>query len=212
MRPTTKTAAVTLLLALTSCSPPSQLKELVGVEPPSSSPETQANLDFPAPEAPPEPANLSLGALVHTNEASWDVLLNKSVPSGGALVLAVLPDTPATQIGLQRGDVIIGIEGDTVTHHEQLVTALKLSPDGRHSLKIDKAGGVTESTDVQLATAADLSLLTAWSKGSRNPPTRCTGFYWPTGFLIMSAPSSSTGNCWPSSRSLQSLNPCWPSG
>lgn len=129
------------------------------MEPPSSSPDTQAGLDFPAPEAPPEPANFSLGALVHTNEASWDGLVNKSIPSGGALVLAVLPDTPATQMELQRGDVITAIDGDTVTNHEQLVTALKLSTDGRHSLTIDKADGVAESTDVQLATAADLSLL-----------------------------------------------------
>lgn len=160
MRLTAKVAPVmAALLVLASCSPPSQLKELVGKEPQNSSPDTNAAADFPAPQSPPEPASLFLGALVHTNEASWDVVLNKSVPSGGALVLAVLPDTPAMQAGFQRGDVIVELDGTPVTNHEQLVTAFQLSADGDHNLQIGRTDGVTESIDLQLIPAPDLSLL-----------------------------------------------------
>lgn len=154
-------AALALMLALVSCSPPSQLKELVGKEPPSpSTPRAGADLDYPAPEVPPRPATLSLGALVHTNEASWDGVLDKSVSAGGALVLAVLPDTPAVQAGLERGDVITEIDGAEITNHETLVTALLLSAEGEHSLKVAKAGGGAEEIDVQLVPAPQLSLVT----------------------------------------------------
>ncbi|MEX2586650.1 MAG: tetratricopeptide repeat protein [Actinomycetota bacterium] len=160
MRRTVKIGvAAILLLALVACSPPERLREMVGRQPSTPTPQSGADLDYPAPGIPPQPASLSLGALVHTNEASWDGVLSKSVSAGGALVLAVLPDTPAAQAGLERGDVITEIDGTGVTNHEQLVTALRLSADEEHSLAVGKADGTDETIEVQLAQAPQLSLL-----------------------------------------------------
>lgn len=148
------------MLALSACSPPSQLRDLVGRDPASEGSPAPEELTHTAPEIPERPASLSFGALVHTNEASWSALLDKSVTTGGALVLDALPDTPAMEAGLQPGDVIAGLDGAPITNHEQLVTAFQLSGDGEHTLLVQKAGGDTESIVAQLEPAPEISLLT----------------------------------------------------
>lgn len=132
----------------------------MGREPASGGSPAPDEPAYTAPETPERPASMSFGALVHTNEASWSALLDKSVTTGGALVLDALPGTPAVEAGLQPGDVITGLDGATITNHEQLVTAFQLSGDGEHSLLVQKAGGDTESIVARLEPAPEISLLT----------------------------------------------------
>lgn len=160
VRPIRFLAVLSALALLVACRPPSALRELVGKDPatPATTSETVA-AEYPAPDVPERPASLSFGALVHTNEVSWEALVDKSVEATGVLVLDVLPGTPAAEAGLQRGDVITGIDGRTVNNQNQLVTAFQLTRDGRHSLVVQKVDGETETIDAQLAEAPDLALL-----------------------------------------------------
>ncbi|HYM80199.1 MAG TPA: PDZ domain-containing protein [Candidatus Limnocylindria bacterium] len=57
----------------------------------------------------------------------------------GALVVEVLPDTPADRIGLKAGDVITGVGDRTVADAEALIRALN-DADGKVSLRVIRKG------------------------------------------------------------------------
>ncbi len=114
---------------------------------------------YPAPGIPDPPADGRLGALVLTNESSWGLFLDRGKDSGGALVVEVLPDTPAQAIGLQSGDVVTWLDGTEINNHEQLLTILRRSSSPLHTLRITRADESTEQLEVELTAGGDFTLL-----------------------------------------------------
>jgi serine protease Do len=65
---------------------------------------------------------------------------NKSQP-GGALVSQVEPDTPASRAGLQKGDIILDVDGKPVTNANGLRNTISsLQPNARVNLKVLRNG------------------------------------------------------------------------
>jgi hypothetical protein len=150
-------AFVVIAVLSTACSPPRALQRMVGQEP-----ETAVEIDadaFPAPRAPEPPAQLLFGTVILTNESSWGLFLKRGQESGGALVLEVLPDTPASAVGLQAGDVINWIDGVEVTNHEQLLVAFRDSGTRKHDMKVTKVDGSTVDIEAELIPPGGFSLL-----------------------------------------------------
>jgi cytochrome c-type biogenesis protein CcmH/NrfG len=145
-----------LVLATAACGPPSALRKLVGK---GTEKQTAASNDFPAPKVPKPPAQLLFGTVVLTNEPGWGDLVKRGQESGGALVLEVLPGTPAEQLGLQPGDVITWIDGAEVQNHEQLLVAFRSESSGEHEMHVKRADGTTKTITAKLAPVGDFQLL-----------------------------------------------------
>jgi PDZ domain-containing protein/tetratricopeptide repeat protein len=140
-----------------ACAPPKALQRMVGRDP-----EEAIEIDadaFPAPEAPDPPAQLLFGTVILTNEPSWGLFLKRGQESGGALVLEVLPDTPASASGLQPGDVISWIDGIDVSNHEQLLVAFRDGDSPVHDMKVTKVDGTTADIEAELVPPDGFSLL-----------------------------------------------------
>ncbi|MDQ4149853.1 MAG: PDZ domain-containing protein [Actinomycetota bacterium] len=144
-----------LLLMATACRPPAFLREMVGKETPATTTEEQ----YPPPQAVEPPVQLLFGTVVLTNEPGWGKILPKGRESGGALVLDVLPNTPAQQLGVQPGDVISWIDGAEIQNHEQLLVAFRAGKTGQHEMRIVKADGTTKSVTAQLVPPGEFSLV-----------------------------------------------------
>ncbi len=82
--------------------------------------------------------------------------------SGGAVLDAVVPGSPAAQAGLVAGDVIVAVEGDKVHSSADLETSLYGDAPGR-TVEIDYLGRATGvlSTWVTLASGADAPVLSS---------------------------------------------------
>jgi tetratricopeptide (TPR) repeat protein len=121
-------------------------------------PPTEA-AEYPAPEAVDPPAQLLFGTVVLTNEPGWGKLFQRGQESGGALVLDVLPDSPAQKLGLQPGDVISWIDGVDIQNHEQLLVAFRASKTGEHRMRIKQVDGTTRAITATLIPPGDFSLI-----------------------------------------------------
>lgn len=150
---------LTVVLTASACAPPSTLRKMIGREPAAKPPSGAAAQDFPAPGIPSAPAQLFFGTVILTNEASWGAFLTRGQQSLGALVLEVLPGTPASKLGLQKGDVISGIDGVEVNNQEQLLVAFRDNGTNQHQLKIRKVDGATVDIDARLVPSTGFSLL-----------------------------------------------------
>ncbi len=112
----------------------------------------------PAPICPPTTASVPSSS---PTSPRGELFLPRGVETGGSLVLEVLPDTPATAIGLKPGDVITWLDGTEINNHEQLLTifresSTKLSTRSRFT-RADKS---TDQLEVELASAGEFSMLT----------------------------------------------------
>ena len=58
-------------------------------------------------------------------------------PGHGALVTQVLPDTQAAALGLERYDVIVSVNGESVTDHAQALRLLRAAAEADGPLKLD---------------------------------------------------------------------------
>ncbi|HEX2258437.1 MAG TPA: tetratricopeptide repeat protein [Actinomycetota bacterium] len=129
---------------------------MVGREPA----EKQASTEYPAPEAVDPPAALLFGTVVLTNEPGWGLLMERGQETGGALILDVLPDSPAHKLGLKPGDVISWIDGEELKNHEQLLVAFRGSKSGEHTMRVKRVDGSTETIEAKLVPpASDFSLV-----------------------------------------------------
>ena len=162
-----------MVLVAAACAPPRSLRRIVGQEPESA---VEIDSDaFPAPEAPEPPAQLLFGTVILTNEASWGLFLERGQDAGGALVLEVLPNTPASALGLQAGDVITGIDGGEVNNHEQLLVAFRDGDTRTHQMEITKVDGSSVEVEAELVPPNGFSLLNyleAKIASSNDPITR----------------------------------------
>ena len=79
-------------------------------------------------DPPPERAWLGVTLEDVTEEAAFEL----GLPGGleGALILAVVPDSPADEAGLEVGDVVMAIDGDEVTGADALIEELRKSDVG----------------------------------------------------------------------------------
>lgn len=115
--------------------------------------------EFPPPEAPGQPSDARIGALVLTNESSWRLFLPRTEESSGALVLEVLPDSPAQAVGLSPGDVVTWLDGSEIRNHERLLTIFRQSATDQHTLRVTRADGSTEQLEIELTSGNGFSLL-----------------------------------------------------
>jgi tetratricopeptide (TPR) repeat protein len=145
-------------LTASACSPPNALRKLFGKPGDEPVPTVNSN-DFPAPAIPNPPAQLLFGTIILTNEPSWGIFLKRGQNASGALVLDVLPDTPAKAAGLVAGDVITGIDGSDVNNHEQLLVAFRNDKTTEHDMKVKRVDGNTIDVKAKLIPAGSFSLL-----------------------------------------------------
>lgn len=104
---------------------------------------------FLAPDAPPPPSSLYFGAIMTTNSPGWQAVLARPEISG-ALVLAVLPASPAEEAGIAAGDVIVAIDDEPVRDDEGASVAFRSSPEERRFVTWAQADGTARSASVRL--------------------------------------------------------------
>lgn len=154
-------AVICLAMALvaTACGPPEAIRRLLGRESTEQADSGISPDAYPAPSPPGLPSDNRIGALVLTNESSWGLFLPRGVETGGSLVLEVLPESPAQQIGLTPGDVITWLDGSEINNHEQLLTIFRESSTPQHTLRVTRADESTDQLQVDLAQSSEFSLL-----------------------------------------------------
>lgn len=89
-------------------------------------------------------------------------------PSSGAVILSVLPGSPAQAAGLREGDVIVGIDTTSVTSAESLTTAVEKRKPGT-KVKITFYVG-----DLKQTATATLESQAAEQQQEQSSPTRIT--------------------------------------
>lgn len=164
---------VAMLLGLPACKPPAALRQMVGKD---RAPPAVAAGRFPAPEPPNRPAEWFFGTLVQTNETSWGTLLKRGQATKGALVLDVIPNTPAQKLGLQAGDIISRVDGKTINNHEQLLVTFRESSTPEHRIQVKRVDGAIQTFDAQLATSTGFSLLSYLEQKAQTSPDAVTRF------------------------------------
>lgn len=70
------------------------------------------------------------------------VALMLGTPASSVLINAVSSDSPAEVAGLQKGDIILGIDDITFETNEQLLLAIQNSPGEEINLRIDRNGDI----------------------------------------------------------------------
>lgn len=90
------------------------LGTLVGGVTPGDSPAAVADVARPVPTLPPQRPGFSIGAVLVTPSPGWAVALPVGPARSGALILGVLPDSPASRARLAPGEVIVQIDGHDV--------------------------------------------------------------------------------------------------
>lgn len=118
----------------------------------SSSPDGRHSLA--PPESPPPYSPVFLGAIVRANSASWRHVLVRS-EAAGALVLAVVPNSPAYAAGLKQGDVVLAVDDRGVHDDEQLLRELRRKPRLDRDLIVVRSDGTPWTPRIRVAPRAD---------------------------------------------------------
>lgn len=94
-------------------------------------------------------ANLTAlpGLVLNTNSKNWQRMLHAS-DQPGVVVLFVQPSGPSDRKGIARGDVLVEIDGDSVTNHENAVARLRSTPRQKRELKFIKTDGSERTVEV----------------------------------------------------------------
>jgi PDZ domain-containing protein len=108
-----------------------------------------------APGAPDLERTGTAGVVVLSNGVGWQRVLG-TPDVRGAVVLEVVPGSPASRSGLARGDVITRVGTTTISNHERVTVALRSRPGvqlqiavtrGEQKLSIDLTPAVPEAVD-----------------------------------------------------------------
>jgi regulator of sigma E protease len=104
---------------------------------------------YPAQTVPKRMAIISAGVIMNIifGFIFFLIVFNVGVPYTPALVAAVEPGSPAWQVGIERGDKIVRVNGEEVVEFEQLMQAVVLSDKSGLDLEIVR-GDTTHSFHV----------------------------------------------------------------
>lgn len=140
-----------VLLAATACSPPRFLREAIGRR--TDSPAGEAG----PPQPPPPPSAFLFGVILSSNAGGWDQVMRRAGASG-ALVMDVIPGTPAAGAGVERGHVIVAVDGTAVHGHERVTALFGSSTDPRHRITVAAPGEGMQVLDATLVEAGSFSM------------------------------------------------------
>lgn len=129
------------------------------------------------PPAPYPPASPNLGAVVTTNSPGWATLLDRS-DTAGALVMGVVPASPAASAGIRRGDVILAIDDAKIHSGEDVETRLKARLSRSRLVTLVAPGGGARTTAVNLDGVAPVDLLDHLARAMVNDPDPVTRFLY----------------------------------
>lgn len=100
------------------------------------------------PLAPPQRVG-TFGAAFATNDPSWGGVVAERSGAAGALVIAVVPHSPAEGSGLIPGDVVVAVDDHVVADAEEVGVLLR-APDVRTVAYVD-SGGSAHQANARLA-------------------------------------------------------------
>ncbi|MGH2706394.1 MAG: tetratricopeptide repeat protein [Actinomycetota bacterium] len=134
-----------------ACSPPAALRRLAGRDPARAP-------ALPAPPPTPKPPSRAMfGVVVITNDAGWSSVLPHA-SKAGALIIDVIPGTPAEKAGVQAGEVITGIDDHEIHNHDAVLVAFRSTSDPAHRVTVVTPEGEPRALDTLLEPAGTLSL------------------------------------------------------
>jgi len=102
-------------------------------------------VDVAPPPAAPTGLTALPGLVLHTNSESLGRIMD--APEGeGVVVMFVQPDGPSDGQDIERGDLLVEVDGERVTNHERAIAMLRSEPGQERRFKLTKVGG--DSVDV----------------------------------------------------------------
>lgn len=128
-----------------------------------------------APLPPPRPASSFFGAILATNSPGWGRLLSRS-DTTGALVLSVIPNSPAADAGLAPGDVIVAMDDHQVQNAERATVILQSTRSLQSLLTWTRPDGQARTVEAELLTSSRLSLAEHLVKELEADPTPVTRY------------------------------------
>lgn len=138
---------VVMLVLMAACSPPRFLRDLTKGS--RGAGETQ---QFPAPDPPPESSELFLGIIQETYSLGWDTVLDNA-HQPGSLILDVVPGTPAEELGIERGSILVQVDDVAIRNSAQVRVLFTVSDEENHSLRIVRPDGESEDIEATLRPA-----------------------------------------------------------
>lgn len=142
-------AATTVLILSVACRPPETTPVGRG---------DALTKAFPPPGPPPPRSSFLLGVILATNSSGWARLIPRS-DTPGALVVDVIPGSPAATLGIGRGDVIAGVDDEPIRSSERPTVALRSSQNPEHRITIARPGREDRILRALLAPAAGFSTI-----------------------------------------------------
>lgn len=98
------------------------------------------------------PNRLQFGTLVVTNQPVWDpVVAHAALP--GALVINVLPGSPADVALVRPGDVVVGVNGTTVSDADSAIRAIQASTETALDVRTVSSDGLVRRVQAHLSPA-----------------------------------------------------------
>jgi serine protease Do len=102
--------------------------------------------------------------------APQSLIQNEDLPQGSAIVSQVESGTPASEAGLQAGDIVTAIEGASLENHLELGNKIAgMQPGDEVSLRVNRDGEALDLT-VTLGARGDMTTASA-SRGSEAAPS-----------------------------------------
>lgn len=113
-----------------------------------------------AAEAPRPPARsngLVFGAILSTNSPAWAPVLDRD-DVRGALVVAVVPSSPAAAAHIDVGSVIVAVDGQEIDGADQAGLLLRTTKEANHAVSLALPDGESRTVSVQLLASAPVSI------------------------------------------------------
>jgi len=109
---------------------------------------------------------------IRYGEAPQSLVQNEELPQGSAVVSQVESGTPAAEAGLQAGDIITAIDGETLNNYLQLGNQIaSMQPGDEVSLQINR-DGETQTLSVTLGSRNNMAAASGTGGDQEGPSTR----------------------------------------
>lgn len=110
-----------------------------------------------APGPPAKPSSFLFGVVVVNNSSGWDSVIHHD-QGAGALVLGVVPGSPAAGAGVEAGDIIISVDDAEIRNSEQVTVAFRSKSNPSHRVILTKPDGRVATIEIKLADAASVDV------------------------------------------------------